>query len=277
MWVLQTKNVSLQTFTFLGISTQFLNFFKASCDFFHNLTQEKSMKTLTTPYGRKLAFDEQRWSLSTGNFTCQLIGEREDDYLLLDANTLVTWVPKAIIRDNAYEIIGDEVTLSEGVHAKWITSPRVIRSKTRFQELFSSYRELLFAHRQQVLSRGEYYLLRPDLLQSGGAYIGWFRYSLGSLMEAIEQKAPGVYFENLAGHRHLYLITTSGSPLSGIHRSLFWSEEQGFLSLSSSECPLPGGFLTVLRAFKAAVDEGAFGLTYQEEALELLLEELGVV
>jgi hypothetical protein len=34
--------------------------------------------------------------------------------------------------------------------------------------------------------------------------------------------------------------------------------------------------LTVLRAFKAAVDEGAFGLTYQDEALELLLVELGV-
>jgi len=57
------------------------------------------MKTFTTRYGRKLRFDEQRWSLRTQNHTCQIVGEREDDYLLLDANTLVTWVPKATIRD----------------------------------------------------------------------------------------------------------------------------------------------------------------------------------
>ena len=140
------------------------------------------MKTLTTRYGRKLPFDEQRWSLRTDNYTCQIVGEREDDYLLLDANTLVTWVPKATIRDNAYEIVGDEVTLSEGVYGKWITSPRLIQSQLRLQELFATHRALLFANRQQVLSRGEYYLLSPDLLQSGGAYLGGFRYSLGALV-----------------------------------------------------------------------------------------------
>ena len=103
------------------------------------------MKTLTTRYGRKLPFDAQRWSLRTENYTCQIVGVREDDYLLLDANTLVTWVPKATIRDNAYEIVGDEVTLSEGVYEKWITSPRVQASFARSQELYAKHRELLFA------------------------------------------------------------------------------------------------------------------------------------
>ena len=235
------------------------------------------MKIITTRYGRKLPFDEQRWSLQTANFTCQIVGEREEDYLLLDANTLVTWVPKASIRDNAYEIVGDEVTLSAGVYAKWITSPRVVQSQHRLQELFAAHRELLFANRQRVLSRGEYFLLNPDLLQSGGAYIGGFRYSLGTLVEAMEEKAPGVYFEEFAGYRELYLVSLMGSPLSGVHRSIFWSEEQQQLvQINSSQFRLPGGFLAAIRAFKEAVNQGSGGLSYPGEALEQLLGELGV-
>jgi len=235
------------------------------------------MKTLTTRYGRKLPFDEQRWSLRTDNYTCQIVGEREADYLLLDANTLVTWVPKATIRDNAYEIVDDEVTLSEGVYAKWITSPRLTQSLQRFDELFSPHRELLFANRQLVLSRAEYYLLYPDLLRSGGAYIGGFRYSLGALLEAMEEKAPGVYFEEFAGHRDLYLVCLSGSPLSGMHHSLFWSDElQQFLKIDSSQSRLPGRFLAAIRAFKEAVNQGSVGLSFPGEALEQLLGELGV-
>ncbi|MCE2777444.1 MAG: hypothetical protein LW824_07410 [Algoriphagus sp.] len=235
------------------------------------------MKTLTTRYGKKLPFDAQRWSLKTSNYTCQIVGEREDDYLLLDTNALVTWVPKATIRDNAYEIVGDEVTLSAGVYAKWITSPPLAQSHRRFYELFSPHRELLFANRQLVLSRAEYFLMYPDLLKSGGAYIGGFRYSLGALLEAMEEKAPGVYFEEFAGYRELYLVSLSGSPLSGIHHSLFWSEEQQqLIQINSSQSRLPGGFMAAFRTFKEAVNQGSGGLSFPGEALEQLLGELGV-
>jgi hypothetical protein len=246
--------------------------------FIHHQNKEESMKTLTTLYGRKLPFDEQRWSLSTKNFTCQIIGEQGDDYLLLDANALLTPVPKSIIHDNHFEIQEDLVTLSAGVHAKWITSPRVQASYLRTQERYAKHRELLFRHRVLVLSRAEYYLLAPRALTSGAAYMGGFNYSLGALFEAMEQKSAGVYFEELEGHRELYLVSLSGSPLSGIHRSTFWSEEQGFLSLSSTDCRLPGGFLPTLRAFKAVMGQaqGTIEFTYQDESMEQLLGELGV-
>jgi hypothetical protein len=235
------------------------------------------MKTLTTRYGRKIPFDTQRWSLRTDNYTCQIIGERENDYLLLDANALVTWVPKATIRDNAYEIVGDEVTLSAGVYAKWITLPRVYHSQDRLQELFMVHRELLFRNRERVLSRGEYYFLSPEFLRSGGAYIGGFRYTLGALLEAMEEKVPGVYFEEFAGHRDLYLVCLSGSPLSGMHHSLFWSDEQQqFIRIDSSQSRLPGGFLAAFRGFKDALNPGSGGLSFPGEALEQLLGELGV-
>lgn len=234
------------------------------------------MKILTTRYGRKLPFDEQRWSLQTANYTCQIIGEQGDDYLLLDANALLTPVPKSIIQDNHYEIQEELVTLSAGVYVRWITSPRVQASYVRTQELYAKHRELLFRHRALVLSRAEYFLLAPRALSSGAAYMGGFNYSLGALFEAMEQKTSGVYFEELGEHRDLYLVSLSGSPLSGVCSYLFWSEEQGFLSLTSSDCRLPGGFLAGIRAFKAVVAQANVGFTYQDEALEQLLMELGV-
>jgi hypothetical protein len=149
-------------------------------------------------------------------------------------------------------------------------------SYVRTQELYAKHRELLFRHRALVLSRAEYFLLAPRALSSGAAYMGGFNYSLGALFEAMEQKTSGVYFEELGEHRDLYLVSLSGSPLSGVCSYLFWSEEQGFLSLTSSDCRLPGGFLAGIRAFKAVVAQANVGFTYQDEALEQLLMELGV-
>ncbi len=234
------------------------------------------MITITTPSGKLLPFDSSKWSLNTNDCRCQIIGEQGDDYLLLDANALLTPVPKSIIHDNHYEIQEDLVTLSAGVYVRWITSPRVHASYLRTQELYAKHRELLFRHRALVLSRAEYYLLAPRSLSSGAAYLGGFNYSLGALFEAMEQKSQGLYFEELAGYRDLYLVTTAGSPLSGVHNSTFWSEEQGFLLLTSSDCRLPGGFLAGIRAFKAVVEQANVGFTYQDEALEQLLMELGV-
>jgi hypothetical protein len=44
-----------------------------------------------------------------------------------------------------------------------------------------------------VLSKAEYYLLRPSLLVSGGIFIAGFIYTLGALFEAIEN-GTYVYF-----------------------------------------------------------------------------------
>jgi hypothetical protein len=236
------------------------------------------MITITTPSGKLLPFDPSIWSLNTDDYRCQIIGEQGDDYLLLDANALLTPVPKSIIHDNHFEIQEDLVTLSVGVYGRWITAPRVQASFVRTQELYAKHRELLFRHRALVLSHAEYYLLAPRALTSGAAYMGGFYYSLGALFDAIAQKKSGVYFEKLAGHRDLFLVSISGSPLSGIHCSHFWSEEQGFLTLSSTDCRLPGGFLPTLRAFKAVVGQaqGTIEFTYQDEAMEQLLGKLGV-
>ena len=234
------------------------------------------MITITTLSGKLLPFDSNRWSLNTNDYRCQIIGEQGDDYLLLDANALLTPVPKSIIHDNHFEIQGDLLTLSAGVYVHWVTAPRVQASYARTQELYAKHRELLFRNRALILSRAEYYLLAPRALTSGAAYMGGFNYSLGALFEAMEQKAAGVYFEELAGYRDLYLVSLSGSPLSGIHRSYFWSEEQGFLSLNSTDCRLPGGFIPTLRALKAVVGQGTIEFTFQDEAFEQLLGELGV-
>jgi hypothetical protein len=235
------------------------------------------MKTMTTRYGRKLTFDDQRWNLQKGNYACKIVGEREDDYLLQDVNNLLTWIPRATIRDNKYEIIGDEVTISEGVYAKWITDPIEVQSKKRFQALSYAHRELLFSNRQLVLSCGDYYSLSPYSLQSEALFMGGFRYSLGALFEAIEEKAPGVYFEDFAGHKELYLVALWGSPLNGLRNFIFWSDEQQqFPKINPFGQDLPEGFLKTYLAFRKAIDQRSPQLSYSREALAHLLGELGV-
>jgi hypothetical protein len=51
-----------------------------------------------------------------------------------------------------------------------------------------------------VLSKAEYYLLRPSLLVSGGIFIAGFIYTLGSLFEAIEN-GTHIYFGKLEGFK----------------------------------------------------------------------------
>ena len=113
------------------------------------------MITITTPSGKLLPFDSSRWSLNTDDYRCQIIGEQGDDYLLLDANALLTPVPKSIIHDNHFEIQEDLVTLSAAVYVRWITSPRVHASYVQTQEFYAKHRELLFRNRALILSRAE--------------------------------------------------------------------------------------------------------------------------
>jgi hypothetical protein len=61
--------------------------------------------------------------------------------------------------------------------------------------LFSENKDLIFSNRQIVLSKAEYYLLRPSLLTSGGGHFGGSIYTLGALFEAIEN-GTHIYFEN---------------------------------------------------------------------------------
>lgn len=233
------------------------------------------MKTVTTRYGRKLNFDDQRWNLQKGNYACKIVGEREDDYQLQDVNNLLTWIPKATIRDNAYEIVGDEVTLSEGVYAKWITNPIEVQSNDRFQSLFSAHKDLLFANRQLVLSCAEYYFLTPFELKSYTPTCK-FTYTLGGLFEAMEDKNPLMYFKELNGFREVYLVSLQLSKLDGLRPPLFWSEElQHLIKIN------PNVFSEIFRetyhGLNDAVTHEKVEFTRQGEALAQLLGELGVV
>jgi len=233
------------------------------------------MIIITTRYGRELLFDDQRWTLSKENYACKIVGEREDDYLLQDVNNLLTWIPKATIRDNDYEIVADKVTLSEGVYSKWITYPIEVQSNDRFQALFSAHKDLLFANRQLVLSSAEYYLLTPDLLQSKASYMGGFRYSLGGLFEAMEAKDTRVYFKELNGFREVYLVSIFLSKLDGIRPPLFWSEELQYL-IRINPNVFSKTFRETYDGLNDAVTHEKVKFTRQREALAQLLGELGV-
>lgn len=236
------------------------------------------MREVTLTSGEILLFDEKKWDLKRRSidYTCTIMREEGDYYILRDCNLVDTPVHKSIIKDNFYKIVDGQVTLSKSVYEHWMINSKVVPAEKRFQELFKKHQDLIFKNRDLVLTRAEYYKLSPKLLCSGGAYIGGFNYCLGILFERMNERNEHVYFEEVDGHRDCYLVALGGSPLSGAYNCTFWSDvDQKFFQADSSTVKLEGGFMAALKEYRSVVGYGGFGFAFQDIALINLLEELG--
>ena len=134
--------------------------------------------------------------------------------------------------------------------------------KSDFNTLFNNNIDLIFQNRELVLSKKEYYLLSPIQLTSGGAYIGGFSYKLGELFDSFESGGH-FYYEEFGGFKKMYLVSTQGSPLSGTHTFVFWSEKERRI-IKRDEChgslPRPwaesyGRFMKILKRVKVLDEE----------------------
>lgn len=65
--------------------------------------------------GKILSLDKNKWSFSV-NTICSVLEKDDDVFEIQNKNGLTAMIPKSIIYDNNYEIIDNEVTLSEAVY-----------------------------------------------------------------------------------------------------------------------------------------------------------------
>jgi len=225
--------------------------------------------------GSILSLDTNRWLISD-NPTCQILSQDENYIEIQNNNNLRTKIPQSIIHDNHLQIIDGKVVLSKSVYKYWVVDPERKMSKERLAELFRQNGELIFRNKEVVLKRAEYYLLRPDMLLSGAAYSGGFSYSLGALIESMNS-GQHFFFEEFGGFKKMYLISTSGSPLSGGHTSIFWcAEENRLIQFRTGEGPgLPKPFLDSYRRFTEMVNPGSqLSIDFEDQAIEQLIKEL---
>jgi hypothetical protein len=124
------------------------------------------------------------------------------------------------------------------------------------------------------LSKPEYYHLRPDLLQSGGSFVGGFGYSLGTLFDSFKS-GNHFYFDEVGVYKKLYLISMAGSVLSGVNNTMFWSDDiNEIVNFNSNDSPLPKPFAHSLMEFEKMVRGTLANIDCQDKVVEQLIKEI---
>ena len=228
----------------------------------------------TTYSGRSMAFDHEKWVISESRF-CNVIGEEDAHYLLENKYKQVVKILISLVHANNLKIIDNQIELSESLYKIYFLDQIRNDANNRMNNLFNENKELIFSNRQIVLSKAEYYLLKPSLLTSGGAHIGGYIYTLGALFEAIEN-GTHIYFEILEGFKKLYLISITGSPLSGSISALFWSDETHKFVHSREINDNPAVNFSLLSQFRK-LQNIPYNIDFADIAMEQLINEINGV
>ncbi len=227
-----------------------------------------------TILGNQMTIDEERW-IMTSNPACKIIGETQDDYTLENSSKKKVNIPKSIIQDNQLEILDNQVNLGKDVYDNYFKKNTSLESIQRMDKLFEKHLEDILKNRKVVLKKAEYFLLRPTSLTSGGMLTQGFTYALGSLIESIES-GNHTRFEELYGHRDLYLLKCAGSELSGSFWAMFWSDYSSKIVEFSSRKGhgLHMSYISLLKDFKSKVTGMEIRIDFQDEAMEQLIKEV---
>ena len=225
----------------------------------------------TTNSGRSMTFDHEKWVISESRI-CNIIGEEDAHYLIENKYKQVVKILVSLIHANNLKIIDNQIELSESLYKIYFLDQIRNDANKRMNDLFNENKELIFSNKQIVLSKAEYYLLRPSLLTSGGAHIGGSIYTLGALFEAIEN-GTHIYFEKLEGFKKLHLISITGSPLSGSISALFWSDETHKFVHSREINDNPAVNFSLLSEFRK-LQNIPYNIDFADMAMEQLLNEI---
>lgn len=226
--------------------------------------------------GMELAYDPEKWMISRDPL-CKITGEEGEYFILENKSKDRVKIARALIISNKLIIQGDEVRLGEGLYEYHFLNPLKAAERKQMDDLFNAQIPLFFENREIVLTKSEYYLIAPSFFTSGGSMMGGFNYSLGALFESFNRDYP-FYFEELCGHREMYLVKMNGSNLSGAYNAWYWSdEEHKILEFSSNDIKhgKNTSFNRTIRDFIALIDNRSrITLDYQGRAIRQLILEI---
>jgi hypothetical protein len=228
-----------------------------------NLTNEKT-----------LCLDKNKWKFSQ-NTKCSIIAKDDEFYEIQNKNGIIAKIPKSIIYDNNYEIIDNEVTLSEALYNHWILNPYIKKSNEKFNELFSRNSDLIFKYKEVVLTKAEYYLLRPNELHSVAGWGKSISYSLGALIESM-LSGNHYYIEEFETYQKMYLISIKRNPINGIVRSEYWCSDQNTIVTFSSQKnkKMPSDWINEFSFIEKMPKGSSVYVGLKDRAVEQLINEL---
>jgi len=230
-------------------------------------------KEFITNGNNALTIDLNQWKMSR-NLSCKILEETANYFLIENDSGEQVEFLKSLVSSNKMSIAGNLLVLSEAQYlSHFISLRKVQNAKMNIQ--FEDNKNLIFQHREQILAKGAYYLLRPDFLSSGASHMGSFNYCLGALLDTFHCESP-FYFQELAGFKKMYLVKLSGSVLSGVYSATFWSDDKGeFIYLTSdSHGPLPRPLFDTMKSFQGILNGSFIEIDYQDKAIENLLMDI---
>jgi hypothetical protein len=229
----------------------------------------------TIQNGQTHHIDPERWMISK-NPRCQIVGEDENAYTIVNANGIRGLILKELVRANKLPIKGNQLRLTAGLYEECLVKPYKKQSANSLSAIFRTHAGHIIRNRALVYQRAEYFLLHLPQLHCSLAYTGNYPYGLGALLEAWEY-LPDFHFDEFGGYEDMYLVSVSGSPLSGNHSTIFWSAAQNellyFDSKSPHKLPLPLNHYVKL-FHQELIQRYPYHFDLNDVAMELLLHEI---
>ncbi len=229
-----------------------------------------------TDSGLIMEIDPEKWKLPKELYP-KIIEEKKDSFLIQDDIGLVAEIHKSIVKDNSLTIKNNRIELSQSLYTHYFNSgftERFNGIKMAFYKNFAA----VVANMDLILSKPEYFLMRPDLLGCGVMYMGGFVPCLGSVFESWSQSDHLVLTDiKEAGRQHL--ISLRGSPMSGSYSATVWSYETKKVTFrnSSENAPtLPHKFMHWAKKFIALNQKYPIIIDADYRAINQLLVEIGV-
>jgi hypothetical protein len=221
-----------------------------------------------------LSLDVKRWTLATDR-RCSISAESENAYTITNKNGWKADLSKTLFDSNELSVVGEFIELPAGLYNKLFVESTLANEGVEFNLMFNKVAAQIFAKGSLVLTEAEYFLLKPEMLQSLDPYMGAVQLSLGSIIQAWSTDDE-LHFPSFAGKADLFLIAVSGSVLTNRHSASFWCRSEGRVySFASSKHPLEKGFSFYYKKFKKLETEAtSFKIDLQDQALKSLLEEI---
>jgi len=201
--------------------------------------------------GQTLSLDTQKWNFSRHR-TCRIKENLDNGYLIENSNGLEGFIRHNQLTDNQLSPKDGFVVLSEGLY-KGIFENLIKANQHNFlNQTFDKQAKRIFQAKEALLSKAEFFLLRPNKLYNICPYLRPFHLCIGALVLAWEEQ-PDLYFPFIHGKANCYLMSVSGSVLSGRHSYYLWSEtDERIHGFNSLKHPLPGNikrYLDLLRPY----------------------------
>ena len=221
-----------------------------------------------------LFLDLEKWMISIERH-CKVVEESSTHYTVQNKNGIRVDLPKHLLTANELSIQNGMVELSAGLYDTFVKESVHAGADNAFNMLFQKSASSIFKHGNQILTKPEYFLLKPDLLMSFALYQGAFYTSLGALVQAWVQDED-LHFKSFGDKDDLFLVAVSGSLLTNRYSATFWCRSTGeLLNYNSLNHPLAKGFKFYLDKFKVLNRADlSIKIDFQHEALQALLESL---